>query len=445
MRRLLICCSALIALTVLVAEANAATLRPVITSFSPAQVKVGQTLILKGKHFRRGARNNRIYFSRASDMKTVLTKPANATTSRIEVVVPQGVESFLTTDASGNKLPTRFRLRVITKAFGRYTAKSDSPLILSGVAPKAPEAPPPPADCDKDGVPDTADTDDDNDGLTDATELAIGTGVCNRDTDGDGNDDTFEYYSALDLNNNALPYPGKRPYPNALDPSDPPTDYDGDSLTLKEESAAWLGFSSDGIRRSGRPTSLASLSYSDGLQQSRVVTAPAGGTLANWVLDFRPFTPDGLLYDDERDADGDGISNFDEQHGQFIEVWWPAQHDGTNEPKESKYPNINFLDVADLSDGLALTAPDMDGDGVLDGYDDQDHDGLNNQFELRRPDDWLTSGDPWAYVNPFNPCKPFNSSRCHAHPPFGYYSGDGAPPVGPDPPAGYPGSAPAIP
>ena len=32
--------------------------------------------------------------------------------------------------------------------------------------------------------------------------------------------DGWEFYSAKDLNVKAVPYPGKRPFPNALDPSD---------------------------------------------------------------------------------------------------------------------------------------------------------------------------------------------------------------------------------
>jgi hypothetical protein len=93
----------------------------------------------------------------------------------------------------------------------------------------------------------------------------------------------------------------------------------------------------------------------------------------------------------------------------------------------------------------------MDGDGILDGFDDHDRDGLSNQFEIRRPDDWEAEiagsppPNPWAYVNPFNPCKPFRSSRCHAHPPFGYYDADEVPPIGPNPPAGYPAGAPLTP
>ena len=47
---------------------------------------------------------------------------------------------------------------------------------------------------------------------------------CLADTDGDSVEDGYEYQSALDLNHYPrtapLPYPGKRPYPNPLDPSD---------------------------------------------------------------------------------------------------------------------------------------------------------------------------------------------------------------------------------
>ena len=50
--------------------------------------------------------------------------------------------------------------------------------------------------------------------------------------------DGWEYYSAKDLNVKAVPYPGKRPFPNALDPSDGARgparsniDFDGDGLT----------------------------------------------------------------------------------------------------------------------------------------------------------------------------------------------------------------------
>jgi hypothetical protein len=303
-----------------------------------------------------------------------------------------------------------------------------------------------------------SDADHDNDLLSNQLELGLGLDPCIADTDKDSVEDGYEYQAALDLNHYPrtapMPYPGKRPYPNALDPSDGVpngTDYDGDGLMLREEFLLWFNYTADGARRSGRPGSLSNLIYSDGLQKSidsPPPSAPPAGTLERWVLDI---DGDGTLADDERDADGDGLGNWDEIRGRMTEAWWAAQHDGVNEPKESAYPDIDFLDMEDTAPNFdAHVDPDMDGDGIYDGGDDNDHDGLSNQFELNRPSDWeddaiVFGTNPWAYVNPFNPCKPFNSERCHTHPPFGHYDSDGAPPVGPNPPAGYPGSHPTTP
>jgi hypothetical protein len=446
MRRLITTCLLALSAVALVATVPGVALakksgpKPQITKVSPMRISVGKLLTIRGHHFRASKKGNTIIF-RAGNGRSAFAKPRRASRTKLVVRVPAAVARLLTVK-NAKQRPTRLKLRVLAGKFSDYTSRRLSP-VVTGVG-----------DGDGDGGGGSGtgacDTGSDFDGdlLSNSVELAIGTDPCLRDTDKDGLEDGYEYQSALDLNhypvNPPLPYPGKRPYPNPLDPGDAGTDYDGDGLTLGEEFAAWVNFSSDGNGRSGRPGSLSNLTYSDGLQRSTSVAAPSG-VLANWVLDM---DSNGVLSDDERDADGDGIGNWDEQHGRFVELWWPAQHDGTNEPKESKYPGINYLDVADLSSGLALTVPDLDGDGIPDGADDQDHDGLSNQFELRRPDDWeadIAGANPWAYVNPFNPCKPFNSTRCHSHPPFGYYASDGEPPIGPDPPGGYPGSAPATP
>ncbi len=121
---------------------------------------------------------------------------------------------------------------------------------------------------------------------------------------------------------------------------------------------------------------------------------PPSDTLAAWSLDSND---DGSLNDGERDADGDTLGNWDEAHGQMTEAWWAAKHNGVDEPKESPYPD-NFLDNADLPGHDACTDADTDGDGVLDGQDDADHDGLSNEFEVRRPADWDTQA--WTSVPP---------------------------------------------
>lgn len=426
---------------------------PVITKVTPMRVSVGAKLTIRGRNFSTKRKKNTVIF-RATNGRTAFAKPSRASRTKLVLRVPPAVARLLAIK-SGKPSPTRIKLRVLAGKFGKFTTKRLSPVVVSAGGLGLPGGP-----GGNGGAGSGCPGDDyDKDLLTDAVEKALGTDPCLADTDGDTIDDGYEVQSSIDLNNyprtTPLPYPGKRPYPNALDPSDSGTDYDGDSLQLREEFLLWERFSADGVRRSGRPTTLSNLLYSDGLQRS-IDPRPAAPSdpLSNWAIDIRE---DDLLDDDERDADGDGLNNWDESHGRMLEVWWPAEHDGQIEPKESAYPGINFLDNADLIQAGQLDAladPDIDGDGVLDGADDADHDGLTNQFEVRRPDDWQAdigfappgpSTNDYAYVNPFNPCKPFNSERCHTHPPFGYYEADEAPPIGPDPPAGYPSGTPTTP
>ena len=114
--------------------------------------------------------------------------------------------------------------------------------------------------------------------------------------------------------------------------------------------------------------------------------------------------------------------------------WWTAKYDGQNgvpRRRRTRTPHRRYAEPSFID-------PDSDGDGVLDGNDDQDHDGYPNWFEARRPTrDWATTRtrrpgrsrgpatpgrtNPLARVNPFNPCKPIYSDACHATRPLGYY------------------------
>ena len=132
----------------------------------------------------------------------------------------------------------------------------------------------------------------------------------------------------------------------------------------------------------------------------------------------------------------------------MTEAWWPAQHDGTIEPKESKYPEIDFLDNEDTAPAFnAHVDADMDGDGVLDGADDNDHDGLTNQFEVRRPatGSHLRHDEPLGIHQPVQPLQALQLGALPRHPPFNHYQGDNVPPIGPNPPAGYPDVHPVTP
>ncbi len=91
----------------------------------------------------------------------------------------------------------------------------------------------------------------------------------------------------------------------------------------------------------------------------------------------------------------------------------------------------------DLEPGLVTPAPAVPGQAPLPQRARPDR----REHRLRR----RLARNPWPYTNPFNPCKPFNSERCHSHPPCGHYDSDQVPPIGPNVPAGYPGSHPSTP
>ena len=442
-RRVTLCLSVLAC--ALPASAATAYATPVVKSVSPLSLKVGQKLTIKGTGFRAGTGKTRVFFLQVGGKgSTWALSMKGSTTRTVKVTVPAKLNGLL----SGGKA-ARFHLRVLAHTFGKITATKLSPLIApsatggsgsgsssgSGSGSGA-------ANCMPGGVASSS-NDSDADGLNDLLETQIGTDPCNKDTDGDGVPDGYEYYSAVDLNSTTLhgstptPYPAKRPYPNALYP-DATVDYDGDGLTQADEYALWNKFGDHHFPLT---------SYSDGKQMTLAVPAPASEP---WL----DMNGDGWLNDGEQDADGDGLGNWDESHGRMTRDWWGAQYDGSSrdgcgiQAKENAYP-VAYA-------GTDMLNSDSDGDGIPDGLDDQDHDGLSNIFELVRPGTatgvpgpcWGTTyvsgppspsshnydpntnslvdppgatADPYSRVNPFDPCKPIYSQTCWVHPAFGYY------------------------
>src|SRR5215218_6046486 len=221
---------------------------PVITSVQPKDVAVGETLTIRGRNFIRGRSRNTVVFKR-DGARAVFVKADVGTRKMLRLQVPDSLQEFFQLNA-GTPVPTRFRLRVLARKFGKkFTSDSLSPIVSAPRPLQAvqPVAALPDGDCDGDGTKNRYDGDDDNDGLADewefdcdrngvlnrdqadddsdllddGTETAIGTNPCALDSDGDGVEDGYEYQSARDLNddeyqgdpNEVLPYPGKRPYP----------------------------------------------------------------------------------------------------------------------------------------------------------------------------------------------------------------------------------------
>jgi hypothetical protein len=494
--------AALAALLVPAGQAEAAkkkhkkVVKPVVTRVAPANANIGDTLTIYGRNFRKGKGRNSVAFKR-DGAAAVFIKSDVSTLRQIKVVLSDKLATYLLVK-DGTPVATTFRVRVLAKRFGaKFTAASKSPKIGPRI-PEAAQQPPAAAadgDCDGDDLKNGVDPDDDNDLLADDLETkTLKTDQCNRDSDGDGVEDGYEFQSARDLNDNQyggghpLPHPYKLPYANPLF-GDADVDYDGDGLELLDEYRLWAGYgshtTSDGQPLSSLDTAQALvLNYSDGKQYTETVptvgypkqaqflaSAAAKGISEQLLLNMNGLTLpvdsadsqlnpgpddylaadtdvtdveryyydldlDGNLSDDERDEDADGLSNWIESHGFMNPEWW-----GTVYPAEKEF--VVPYEGTDLADG------DTDGDGIVDGADDADHDDIPNVRELRRQ---LVAGEPhglpawtwgvelkdilWnrpreaaptsdplasqprrAWVQPFNPCLPdVNSRTCERYP-----------------------------
>jgi hypothetical protein len=462
MRRLLIICLLALSAVALLATAPVASAAkkskhgPQITRVTPMRVSVGKLLTVRGRNFRSRIKGNTLIF-RGPSGRTAFAKPRRAGRAKLVVRIPASVARLLVVRNSSQR-PTRLKLRVLAGHFSKYTSRRLSP-VVTGVGAG-----------DGGGTAKVCkdDADHDNDLLSNDLEKTIGTDPCLDDTDVDGMTDGWEYYAAKDLNIKAVPYPGKRPFPNALDPSDGGSggasayDYDGDGLTTREEYRAWryTGSSFDPSKAGGLDLE-SPLGYSDGTKFSRAGETPrvpawrsASYGLSNPTQPF-PATydlfGDAAWRDGERDADADGLNNrMESARGPSNNAYWEAfwandkRFSPVVEPWGEKfycaYPYVQspgFFDQRGFAE-LDLADPDVDGDGLLDGEDDQDNDDYNNITEVYESDKDLDgNGQPawcgWApgivptidrggvpyAINPFNPCAPDPASRtCDDYPPF---------------------------
>ena len=172
---------------------------PSVKKVTPLKAGIGDKLALSGASFRSGTGKNYVVFKRDGG-RALFVKAGKSTARQVTVTIPAKLLSFLA-QKGGVAQPTRFRLRVMTKRLSKtYTKVGMSPVIspTSNAVGTA-------DDCDGDGVPNSKDTDDDNDLLSDSEETAVGTDPCKRDSDGDGMSDGWEVQSAKDRNGGIYP------------------------------------------------------------------------------------------------------------------------------------------------------------------------------------------------------------------------------------------------
>src|SRR5215217_7614922 len=121
---------ALLALVAGTATADAAKAKkkryPVVSSVSPMNAKVGDSISIRGRYFKRGKNKNTVVFKR-DGARAVFAKSTLGTAKLIRVVVPDALRPFLTENQ-----PARVRVRVLSERFGKaFTPASKSPMITA--------------------------------------------------------------------------------------------------------------------------------------------------------------------------------------------------------------------------------------------------------------------------------------------------------------------------
>lgn len=302
-------------------------------------------------------------------------------------------DADLATDTDGDGMPDSFETHFsLDPSINDSLADADGDL-LTNFAEYQYGSDPSVADTDLDGLSNATDTDDDNDGLTDAEEAELGTNPLLTDSDSDGMPDGWEAQYGL----NPL-----------LD--DASSDSDSDTVTNIDEFTRGSDPSSTDTDNDGLENAVDEDDDNDGLtdvEEAELGTNPlstdsdSDGMLDNWEVQYG-LNP--TLDDASDDLDSDGLTNLREREQGSNPTLVDTDEDGLNDGDEVSIHNTTPTradsDYDGLSDGDEInihnTLPrdsDTDNDGLNDGSEvnthntdpliaDSDEDGLNDGAEI---------------------------------------------------------------
>ncbi|MDC0001052.1 gliding motility-associated C-terminal domain-containing protein [Flavobacteriaceae bacterium] len=244
-------------------------------------------------------------------------------------------------------------------------------------------------DSDWDDIGDNEDLDDDNDGLSDAKEIAMGTNPFYWDTDGDDRGDDWDQmpldinsfedmdgdgipdFTIVDTNNDGNYDPDIWGGPDATTIVDQDVDGDGISNTA-EDNGVTNRYQADSDWDG----------YDDGVDKFPV-----------WHEEWYDTDSDGIGNNADYDDDGDGFSDLDEAFNLTDSL------DASKKPSEDQ--DQDFLsDAYEVKIGTSTSKPDTDGDTYKDGIDffplnenewlDSDNDGEGNNQDQNDDNDRLS-------------------------------------------------------
>ena len=248
-----------------------------------------------------------------------------------------------------------------------------------------------PSDFDSDGICDTMDTDDDNDGTldsedafpldpsetTDTDQDGLGDNA-DSDDDGDGWNDTLED----DCNTDPLDYSSQPSDTdgdticNALDSDDDDDGYSDENDDFPLDNTEWIDTDNDGLGNNADTNDDA-----DGFSDDDEILC--GSDPLSYTSVPPDSDSDGIcdLMDDDDDDDGypDSIDHFPNNPQEWID----SDSDGQGDNSDFDDDNDGVIDEYDAFDTDPTEQYDLDGDGLGDNADtDDDGDGWSDSDEI---------------------------------------------------------------